>query len=428
VRKVSFSYCDGELRVEAPLATYRLRWLPEAKAEELFAPPDRWKACWPDFRLLKPAADPVDAASNTVNLSGRAAAFSAFRAEMPPAVATAVERFPSHQWPLLEMISRQPLSLDLVLCNPALAFALANNNDFRHTTIESAGFQAASYSLRKQRWILEWLGFPGSKAAEKLLRKIPVEDVSLPLLRRLKYALEGDPKALELLGHHRVINTTVLQLVTSDAILPHVSPQLLEEAADVTCREGERTLGDHILDIASMRKEVAPKLPVQVFRSIKQVHDVHDGIRIEYAGHLQRIAAEREQERIRIEEERIRLAENARLNQRLARIKADKIDKRPYPPPPFDGTPTIIPITDHIDLQSEGLVQNNCVYTYLRAVKIGGFYIYRVTEPERATLSIFRGTDGCWRRAELKAVNNGKPERETVNVVDQWLAQYNHSV
>jgi len=35
VRKVEFALNDGELRVIAPLATYRLRWRPEAKAEEL---------------------------------------------------------------------------------------------------------------------------------------------------------------------------------------------------------------------------------------------------------------------------------------------------------------------------------------------------------------------------------------------------------
>jgi len=257
VRKAAFSFSDGELRVEAPLATYRLRWLPEAKADELLVAPDRWVACWPDFRLLKPEPPADEAAADQSDKSGRDEAFSAFRAQIPPDVAAAVEGFTSHQWPLLEMVSRQPLSLDLVVSNPALAFALANNNAFRRTRIEAAGFQAAAYALRKQRWILEWLGFPGAKAAEKLLRKIPVEDVSLPLLRRLKYALEADPKALELLGHQRVINTTVLQLVTNDAVLPYVSPQLLEEATDVTCREGERTLGDHILDIVNMRKEVA---------------------------------------------------------------------------------------------------------------------------------------------------------------------------
>jgi len=424
MRITSFLFEDGVLTVDGPLTTYRLRWSPEPLAEELFAQPDRWRACWPDFRILKPQQDgkPVEPKSE------KDAAFQAFREQVPAEIVDAVEKFESHQWPLLLMLHAQPLAVDLVVSNPVLAFALANNNDFRHTSIDAAGFQAAAYSLRKQHWIQEWLGFPGTGAAEKLLRKIPAGSVSLPLLRRLKYALEADPKTLELLGHQRVINTTVLQLVTSDTILPYVSPQLLEEAADIVCREGDRTLGDHILDIVSMRKEVAPRMPVQVFRSIKQVHDVHDNIRIEYAGHLQRIAEERERERIRAEEERIRLAENARLNQRLARMKPDVIDQRPYPPPPFEGTATIIPITSNLDLQREGQEQINCVAGYLRAVKLGGFYFYRVTEPERATLSVFRGTDGCWRRSELRGYSNSKPKRATVNAVDRWLAQYNHSV
>jgi len=31
--------------------------VPEPLAEELFAAPDRRKACWPDFRILKPQPD-----------------------------------------------------------------------------------------------------------------------------------------------------------------------------------------------------------------------------------------------------------------------------------------------------------------------------------------------------------------------------------
>jgi len=424
MRKPTFSFENGVLTVDGPMTTYRLRWSPEPLAEELLIAPDKWTACWPDFRILKPLVEDKPTGPE----STKDAAFNSFREQIPAGILAAVERFESHQWPLLLMLHAQPLALDLAASNPALAFALANNNDFRRTRIEAAGFQAAAYALRKQRWIQEWLGFPGSKAAEKLLRKIPVEAISLPLLRRLKYAMQSDPKTLELLGHQRVINTTVLQLVTNDTILPSVSPQLLEEAADITCREGERTLGDHILDIVTMRQDVAPGIPTQVFRSIKQVHDIHDNIRIEYATHLQRIAEAQEQERIRVAEERYRLAENARLTQRLSRVKNDELDNRPYPTPPFEGTPTITPITSYLDLQIEGQEQRNCVATYLRALKVGCIYFYRVTEPERATLLIFRGTDGCWRRSELRGYNNAKPKRETVIAVDRWLAQYNHSV
>lgn len=54
MRKPSFNFKDGVLTIDGALATYRLRWSPEPLAEELFVAPDRWKACWPDFRILKP--------------------------------------------------------------------------------------------------------------------------------------------------------------------------------------------------------------------------------------------------------------------------------------------------------------------------------------------------------------------------------------
>jgi len=49
VRKAAFSYSGGVLRVDAPLATYRMCWQPGVKAEELLVAPDRWVACWPEY-------------------------------------------------------------------------------------------------------------------------------------------------------------------------------------------------------------------------------------------------------------------------------------------------------------------------------------------------------------------------------------------
>ncbi len=85
--------------------------------------------------------------------SGRATAYAAFRTEHPPAIAAAVQDFRSNQWPMLEMLDRQPLALDIAESSPVLAFMLANNNGFRNTTIGPTGIQAAGYALRKQRCI-----------------------------------------------------------------------------------------------------------------------------------------------------------------------------------------------------------------------------------------------------------------------------------
>ena len=435
--KPAFEFSDGFLQITTRNASTRLCWKPEASAEELLSGM-RWAPCWPDFRILRhplPAVrrnayglDVNAGQSDEILAAQKETAFLEFREQLPPAVVQATEAFCSHQWPLLAMISRQPLALDLAVSNPVLAYALANNNIFRHTGIEAAGFQAAAYSLRKQRWILEWLGFPGTGAAEKLIRKIPAGDASPYLLRRLKNALQSDPEAIGLLGHQRVINATVLEIVTNQHILGAVTPVLLEAAGGMTGQDGNFTLGDKILAIITTLQEIAPERIVPQFRSIEEVDAYHDEVFAEYDAYQQRQAQLREERRQAVERERRREAENNRFQRNLDRSKVEIHVHKPFPPPPLPGTTSIQPINSLLDLQIEGEEQNNCVASYAWKVLRGGFYIYRVTAPERATLAIFRCTDGCWRRSELKGTGNRKVKRSTANMVDAWLDSYCVSV
>lgn len=341
MRKASFSYCDGELRVVAPLATYRLRWRPEAKAEELFVAPDRWKACWPDFRLLKPAADTGDAESDTVENASRAVAFSAFRSEIPPDVASAVERFGSHQWPMLEMLSKQPLSIDLAVSTPALAFALANNNIFRQTKIDAAGFQAAAYSLRKQRWILEWLGFPGTAAMVKLFKRIPPQAVSPSLLRRLRNAIEASPAIIDMLAHIRPLNEAVLGLAVNMQLRELITPELLSEVAQTAYDDGEMTPGDIILAGMEVVQEVKSDHRLSgPFSSLAQVHRFQQKVDAEYQQYL----VAQEEARQAAQEALERQQEQQRARQARARKARAQKAERSFPPPPIPGTETIIPL------------------------------------------------------------------------------------
>jgi len=448
---IVFGGDGGVLRVDAPLATYRMRWQPEAKAVELLVAPDRWVACWPDFRLLKPELPTDEAAADQSDKSGRDEAFSAFRAQIPPDIASAVQGFPSHQWPLLEMIARQPLSLDLVLSNPALAFALANNNTFRRTKIEAAGFQAAAYAIKKQRWILEWLGFPGSKAVEKLMRKIPPEHASLPLFRRLQHALESHPDVMDLLSHRRVITHEILQITTNGQILALIEPVLLDEIEAGASQEDGLSVGDLLLDIVRILEEIAPRRHIPRLQSIERIRSLRTEIEVEYALHLEQQEARRAEARLEATEMEKRKMKAERIRRELerwpdagtfARAEAERREaerrKREeqriwtttkFQNPPIPGTEDIIPITTAADLWREGRSQKNCVATRLNRILQGQCYIYRVMAPERATLSIAPKGYGTWGREELEASHNRHVQlRSTTNAVDAWLREYNPSV
>jgi hypothetical protein len=76
----------------------------------------------------------------------------------------------------------------------------------------------------------------------------------------------------------------------------------------------------------------------------------------------------------------------------------------------------------------ESREQVNCVRTYAYRVAEGLVYIYRVLAPERATLSIMKRPDGSWRRSELAGYKNSIVRKETIRIIDTWLAAHRISI
>ena len=64
----------------------------------------------------------------------------------------------------------------------------------------------------------------------------------------------------------------------------------------------------------------------------------------------------------------------------------------------------------------------------MKWVHDGNGYIYRVLAPERATLSIIQGADGCWCIDQLKLACNKPAKPETYQVVQTWLNEFSLSV
>ena len=63
---------------------------------------------------------------------------------------------------------------------------------------------------------------------------------------------------------------------------------------------------------------------------------------------------------------------------------------------------------------------HHCVGTYAREVMSGRGYIYRMEEPERATIRI-RFTRNRWRLAEAKGVCNAQLRGPALNLIGGWL-------
>jgi hypothetical protein len=92
-----------------------------------------------------------------------------------------------------------------------------------------------------------------------------------------------------------------------------------------------------------------------------------------------------------------------------------------FPEAPVPATATIQPIRNARELAREGHTMHHCVACYGQSVLEGSHYVYRVTAPERATLSIARRSDGSWGVSDLRRACNERVSPETEQAVAAWL-------
>ncbi len=63
---------------------------------------------------------------------------------------------------------------------------------------------------------------------------------------------------------------------------------------------------------------------------------------------------------------------------------------------------------------------HHCVASYVDAILSGQCYIYRILQPQRATIEVrLRGNQASVRQVAL--AYNGKPNEDTLTAVQQWF-------
>lgn len=397
-RDPEFEFRDGELRIAAGFVRYRLQWRPFARALEK-APQTRgrWQEAWPEFRVLRPA-DSVAAGDDDAGGVKRHA-FDQFRREIPSRYVSVVEPFQSHQWALLKLLREEKRCRELAESNPVLAFCLANSGEFRGTDARTAQQLALRHSYHRQREILAWLGFPGTEAMVRLTRKILPGAANPFLMRRFRFALSEYPESAKLLAHRKEIGLGVLSLVCRSKAFGLVTSKLVAEVAGSEEEQDSTRTADLIEHGLILLNEMYVTRRPRPFRSVAQVRRFHDAAARDHAEFVNDVEAAR-----------------ARYIKR----------KYAFSKPPVPGTDNIVPIESEIDLKVEGREQRNCVASYAKSIRAGYVYVYKVLQPERATLSITPGSDGCWSCSELRAKRNRQVKPETSEAVDRWL--YKHSL
>jgi len=319
-----FDFRDGELLVTTNSRIMKIRGWPQPCALEA-TQADCWREFRPEFRLVKPVVEPAPRsngdASTTIILpednSHKKQAFEAFRSSLAPESAAAIESFQSHQWNLLDLISQHSEVLDLTQSNPVLAYLLANNDEFRRLLGRTPAIQAGVFVSRKQREILNWLGFPPTEAMARLLRKIVPEAISPHEARLLRQALNSEPAVQKLLAHQQRINAGVLSLVANVKLLNAVTPRLLSQVAGDDQEQSYPHAANLLVDAIYMLFMIRTRLAVPHFVSLESIREFHDSLEVEYT----------------------RVLEERRRKKRRARKDGQNIQ------PPLPGTKDIIPLT-----------------------------------------------------------------------------------
>ena len=422
----SFSFFDGVLHIDVPLARARIRWRPDPKAEELKVGLRRWREFWPDYRLICPIGSSQNAPERVLEIPEssatpksarqKTAALEQFRSEVEDEIVRIVEPFGSYQWAVMVLVRNEPWAMDLAEGNPTLAYALANSHLLRGSPPEAAAVQARWYCHKKQRDLLEWLGFPGTEPVARILRKISPGAVFPSMLHRLRMALKADPRTIKLLAPLPKINGAILEVATITKYLDLLTPSLLQEMVE---HPPEVSVADRICSGLVVLEQISSPRATKPFANIKQVLRFREEAEKEFQAYLRRKEQAKQDAARRAEQERLRRWEEARIRSK----KQAELRRLPFPPPPLHGTPDILPLTSRELLEMEGREQNNCVAMHEMHVRQGGYYVYQVLMPERATLSIHRGLDGRWRRLELRVKNNKNAKPATEQAVDRWLAR-----
>ncbi len=366
---------------------------PRAEARDNFG---CWNRFYPEFRLIDyplhklKEKKPSSQLELGLNLPSpkkemtKKEAYDLLRQTMPFPYAIALAPFQSHQWNLLILLSFKRRFYDLLKSNPVLAYYLANDKQTM-TRIFRKELMMENLTGMPQADLLKLLGLPDTKSMVKLLRKIPPASVSPVQFTILQECVRSEERIKKLI-HLKKINIGALKLVSvPDNQLCAVTPQLLEEVSADVRNNFHASAANLFYEMANQHHHIYPGRPLPVIWTLEELDARHEEIMRAYTDH--------------------------RSGKQLG----------PLPAPPLEGTDTIIPLRSGEALRDEGLAQHNCVGGFTEGVRAGHTYIYKVTAPERATISIVQGAGGEWIISQLKASFNKPVKEETQQVIENWL-------
>lgn len=303
---------------------------------------------------------------------------------IPSAVLDRTVRFQDRRWHLLCLQSRVPGAGDLLDSSPALGWMLANHWVFRGGIGKNDPARVARRWVgKRQRDILGWLGFESSDSSRRIIARIPAELVNVRTLLYLRNALQCDEQK-KAMQHLPRFTADTLRIVTDQALLSRVTPSFLQEVSEhpaTTIPLLAWALGRFV----SIEKSLKPRMPRKLasldqFRLLEELQRINMGMQLE----------------------------ESYLFGKATRPLDDELV---FPLPPWPGVSGIEPITDMASMRREGEEMRNCAGTCGQDVLSGALYLYKVSQPVRATLAL-RHVIGAWTLGQIRGPRNKRVDAD----------------
>ncbi|TWT44455.1 hypothetical protein RAS1_08700 [Phycisphaerae bacterium RAS1] len=248
-----------------------------------------------------------------------------------------------------------------------------------------------SWVWQPQHVVLGKLGWPDTKSAARLMRKLPAESSNFWVLHAMRQVSHDAPTALRL-AHLKRVNDFVAWSVSRPAeLVDRLAWPLVEESSALESSPALQAIGQ-FRSLLRMEAELtrrgrespAPRRLrslTQLGRACQQVSDLHESV-----------------------------------------LGADG-DRTCFPEPPLPDEPGFVTwIRCGGALREEGAAMQHCALSYLRDAASGDVAIASIHhQTERATLRIRRRDGGRWVCAELKGVCNAPPSQELHDTLAAWL-------
>jgi hypothetical protein len=315
--------------------------------------------------------------------SPRAVAYARFLAVLDPSHLQVLQRFGGPSFRLYRMLRGCRGLLDLLAeggkapgqaGGAAIGYALAHlPYCFGHTHPMRT---VRSLLHRKRTEILCGLGFAPATAAlaVRALGRITLRELNGHDILNLRTALHRcDAHTCKLIAHAEGFDHPTTALLANAQLARYVTPRLLAEMHALACSNDRWTVMRRVEELVTLR--ILQGAHVPELRSLAALHAA-------YEAHV----------------------------------------ARPLPPAPVSDHPGRIEyIATREAMRLEGTQMRHCVADYSTVAAAGVMFVYRVLEPERATLSIVSGDDARLRVQQLCGPQNADVSPETRDAVERWL-------